>query len=732
MILMKNMVYEWTDNPGPDSVERVLWLNSSSSDVWTIKIYGRKARPVLRDRNDLERALETGAARALPKDPFAYLIRPEEDIKESHRERRDKAWKLISPLFEDNSAEVFEPYERNSRVMTLVKSGVSTKWTLYRHRRRYFQRGQVKNALLPLYDNCGWRDRLDSNKDKGEDAANPLSDRKKLGRPSKLSAATGETRGVNVTKEMLQVFRNGFALFYEKRIRNPLKRAYQLTLEKFFNCGYDQDKDGAWVPQLPPAEELPSYRQFNYWYKKERLPRESQTARDGPIRQKLSGRAKLGDSTQMAAGPGSIFQVDATPGDVYLVSSFNRNWIIGRPIIYFIIDVFSRLIVGLSVSLEGPSWLGAMLAIENAVTDKVTFCAEYGITIESSEWPAFHLPEALMADRGEFEGYDADQLVSAFSTRVDNTAPYRADLKGIVEQHIDLSNEKTIHWLPGRVRKRDRGDRDHRLDAKLTLNEFRKIMILSVLDHNKNQRLHDYPMDEHMIAEGVEPYPIDLWKWGIKNRSGHLRKFDIETVRLNLLPEAEASVTQTGIYFAHLHYSCDLAEREQWFERAGEKGSWRIRVAHDPRTRNQIYLRLDKGKRMEVCHLLEKDKAFLDRDWYETLDEFELRAQRKEGAQTQHKRSRAKLHAATDQVVSQAEEKAADSHVDMSDRARISGIRENRKHERDLEREAKAWELGTNSKQLNNASPLPQGGYVPPPQPIDKLRRIRERKMKNG
>lgn len=732
MILTRNMVYEWTDNPGPGSVERVLSLSPSSSDVWTINIYGRKARPVLRDRDELERALETGAARALPKDPFAYLIRPEEDIKESHRERRDKAWEVISPLIDDDNSEVFEPYERNSQVMKLVKNGRYTKSTIYRHRRRYFQRGQMKNALLPLYDNCGWRDRLDSNEDKGEEASNPLSDRKKLGRPSKLSAATGETRGVNVTSEMLQVFRNGISLFYEKRLRKPLKRAYQLTLEKFFNCGYEHDRDGVWVAQLPPSDELPSYRQFKYWYKKERLPRESQTARDGPIRQKLSGRAKLGDSTQMAVGPGSVFQVDATPGDVYLVSSFNRNWIIGRPIIYFLIDVFSRLIVGLSVSLEGPSWLGAMLAVENAVTDKVAFCAEYGITIEPSEWPAFHLPEALMADRGEFEGYNADQLVNAFSTRVDNTAPYRADLKGIVEQHIDRSNEKTIHWLPGRVRKRERGDRDHRLDAKLTLNEFRKIMILSVLDHNKNQRLENYPMDEHMIAEGVEPYPIDLWNWGIKNRSGHLRKFDIETVRLNLLPEDEASVTQTGIYFAHLHYTCELADREQWCERAGEKGSWKIRVAHDPRTRNQIYLRLDNGKRMEVCHLLEKDKTFLDRDWYETLDEFELRTQRKEGAQTRNQRSRAKLHAVTNQVVSQAEEKAAASHVDMSDRARISGIRENRKHERDLERKANAWEFSHDPKQSNHSTPSPQTGYVPPPQPMDKLRRIRQRKMQNG
>jgi len=51
------------------------------------------------------------------------------------------------------------------------------------------------------------------------------------------------------------------------------------------------------------------------------------------------------------------------------------------------------------------------------------------------------------------------------------------------------------------------------------------------------------------------------------------------------------------------------------------EGSWRLPIAHDPRTSNRIYLRLDNGKRMETCHLLPADKTFLDRNWYETLED---------------------------------------------------------------------------------------------------------------
>jgi hypothetical protein len=536
--------------------------------------------------------------------------------------------------------------------------------------------------------------------------------------------------GVNITKETSQLLRTGIRLFYDKREKLPLKTAYDRTIERFFNNGYYKNRYGAWVEVLPPTEQLPTYRQFHYWYNKERKPRRSQIARDGETRHNLSGRAKLGDSTQMAAGPGSVFQIDATIGDVYLVSSLDRNRIIGRPVIYFVVDVFSRLVVGLSVALEGPSWIGAMLALENTATDKVAFCAEYDIPIEQSEWPAFHLPEALMADRGEFEGYNADHLVNAFDIRVDNTAPYRGDLKGIVEQHIDLSNEKIIHWTPGRVRKRERGERDYRLDATPTLNEFRKVMTLSVLDHNNQKRLTDYRKDADMIADQVEPYPVDLWNWGINNRSGHLRKFDLETLRLNLLPEAEATVTQHGIQFMNLAYISELASREQWYERAGEKGSWKIRVAHDPRTCNRIYLRLDNGKRIETCHLLPADKTFLDREWYETQEEFELRKQQTQSAQTRGQRSRADFHASTNQIFEAArKEKAGQVDVNMSDRARLRSIRENRKHEREMERGANAWELGAAPKPTP-AAPDPQvGGYVPPPQPTNKLRTIRERMM---
>src|ERR1041385_7870278 len=138
MTLLKNMVFEWTEKPGPDSMERVLWLGYSDT-VWTIKIYGKKSAPLKRSREELESALDAGAARILSRDPFAHLVRSEADIKKTHREYRDKRWATIEPIVQDEGTELFEFYGRNSPIIKLAKSKGFAKSTVYRNLRRYWQ-----------------------------------------------------------------------------------------------------------------------------------------------------------------------------------------------------------------------------------------------------------------------------------------------------------------------------------------------------------------------------------------------------------------------------------------------------------------------------------------------------------------------------------------------------------------------------------------------------------------
>ncbi len=344
-------------------------------------------------------------------------------------------------------------------------------------------------------------------------------------------------------------------------------------------------------------------------------------------------------------------------GDILLVSMLDRRRILGRPVIYIIVDVFSDLIVGMSVSLEGPNRQGAMLTLENMAHDKVAYCREFGIDITEDAWPSHHLPKAMLASRSELLLKNANILVNALDIEISNTQPCRLDWKESFERCFPLLDDTTIHWLPGSVNGlSEPGRKGYRLDGCLTLNEFRRLVIDCIIEHNMAHRLSDDDLDEDMIADGVEPYPRDVWTWGIQNRTGVLRTLPIDDVRHSLLLEAEATVTHEGICFHTMHYTCGSAIQERWFEqvRTEMTGRFPIPVLYDPRTPDQIYLRPLGSQRLEICRLLEKDKAkFEGCDWFDIEDMIARRTIRT-ATDMRDSRHRVELPALRDRIMEEA------------------------------------------------------------------------------
>lgn len=92
-------------------------------------------------------------------------------------------------------------------------------------------------------------------------------------------------------------------------------------------------ENGIKMPIVNSIEEIPTFGQFRYWFEKDRNYKKEITTRYSAKTYELKHRPIIGQSTCEAMGPGSIFQIDATIADIYLLSRFNRNWIIGRPTI---------------------------------------------------------------------------------------------------------------------------------------------------------------------------------------------------------------------------------------------------------------------------------------------------------------------------------------------------------------------------------------------------------------
>ncbi|MBG9656279.1 Mu transposase C-terminal domain-containing protein [Cytobacillus firmus] len=665
------------DAAGNKQTERILWIDEGSVICYTINIEKEKTLPIKRTISDLQQMHNENLLFFVNEDPFGFIYQDDEQLSEKNRLLRDERWDCINNIILQEP-DIFDAQKRGALIRLSMEKTGKTKRLIYKYLTQFWQRGKSKNTLLPDYQNSGG---------KGKEKNFTV----KTGRPRKFGASIGE--GIVIDDEIKRIFEVSVKRYYHTVKQNPLSKTYKLMLKNFFVKDFRYE-NGVKMPILLEQDMLPSYRQFQFWYEKTYKAEEKLRKRKGNRKYELNHRAVLGTSVSDLYGPGTKYQIDATVADVYVVSSFNRNWIIGRPVIYVVIDVFSRMIVGLYVGLEGPSWFGAMMALANTASDKVSYCRKYGIDITKEEWDCHHLPQTLLADRGELEGYNVERLINAFHMKVENTPPYRADWKGIVEQHFRIINTKVKPFLPGTVDTdvRVRGDRDYRLDATLTLEEFTSVIIHCVLHHNNQHWLRNYNQDEMMIQDEVPLIPHELWNWGIKNRSGKLRSYSEDIVKLHLLPSANARVTYKGIEFKKMRYSSETALKENWFGEAREK-SWLIPVCYDPRDMSHIYLPSEDGRTYEVATLLDHQKKYSGKTIEEVEYYFNYELLKEQNYSHEKVQKESDLDSNIEHIVQKAKKSLNKEKVEMSNNQKVKGIRGNRSMEKEARRKEEAFLL---------------------------------------
>lgn len=383
--------------------ERALWLDPNGRGGWFIDIDGDSATPICRGRGEVDELLNEG------------LLMPSDDpwldtgaaLTATQETRRDEAWGAIRPIAMAQP-ESFDPRRRAAMIRTRVSETGTSRYSLYRLLRRWWQRGMTPAALTPDYANSGAPGKRRA--DRGV----------KRGGPVRYGP-----EGLNVDDEVRAAFRDSVTRYFAMNKKLNVTDCYHKCLELHFCDLMINEETGRQEPILRHA--YPSLRQFRYWLERDNdlfaLARKRRTPR---VYDKGS-RAILGTSLDEVIGPGSRYQIDATIADIYLVSRFDRRKIVGRPVVYVVIDVFSRMIAGLYVGLEGPSWVGAMMALANAASPKATWCRQFGVEISEADWPCHSLPSVLLADRGEMLGAAADTLIQRFGIRIENSAPYRAD-----------------------------------------------------------------------------------------------------------------------------------------------------------------------------------------------------------------------------------------------------------------------------------------------------------------
>ena len=575
-MLLVNQVFQQEDK-----WYRLLW--SDTANAFWIDIYEKTAWPEIIQVHQLDEMIKNGALK-LVVDPFLDVILREVKVDSIEWNKRESGWNIL--VGELDNLDIYSSSGRASAIKRMMKIHHITHQTAYRLLRRYWQRGMSRNALLPDYVNSGAKGKIRSPKER------------KLGRPRTVK----DGEGCNITNEIERIFRQVIEskLLIEKR--PVISDAHVIAIGSLKN-----------IYPHATSYNFPTIEQFRYFFKREYRVIDIIEKQTNAIDYAKDIRPIMGTSTTDSLGPGYRYQIDATIADIYLISESDRSRIVGRPVVYIVIDVFSRMVTGIYVGFEGPSWVSAMMALANTVSDKVEYCRQFDIEISYDEWPVQGLPSVILADKGELNGTKIEVFAEATGMRIENAPARRGDAKGIVERYFRTLQDGFKPYLSGIVEphmSRKMGGHDYRQDATLTLSEFTKIIIAGVLWHNNFHTLSKYDRSELMPGD-IPAVPLMLWNWGLANMTGKLRSISEDVARINLMPHDQATVSDLGICIFGCYYTCTEALKQGWFHRGDGKRPSTLQVAYDPRSADHIYVRpVNDLKTYWICDLADRSRRF--------------------------------------------------------------------------------------------------------------------------
>lgn len=295
------------------------------------------------------------------------------------------------------------------------------------------------------------------------------------------------------------------------------------------------------------------------------------------------------------AGPAHTYEIDASQVDHWIVSreEGKQKHIIGKATLYIVVDRFSRLLVGWAVSLDPPSWTGAMQAILSIFQDKEEMCRENGVEYDSSHWPAHGLmAERFFADRGsEMTGHNSEMIIDGLGVKVTNARSLWSAAKGMVECtfkliHVSL---KVMHagYDPAYNTKTRRARKTYK-DARLNLAQLRSKLLQAIIDHNT--RVHKgYVLHPNDVRDGVLAIPASIFVRGMA-RHGRPSTYDEQEVLFHLLPRDKATVHEDGISYGGAKYKCAEAIKKGWHTKAAGGNPFEIDIRHLPGIVDNIYV----------------------------------------------------------------------------------------------------------------------------------------------
>jgi putative transposase len=292
-----------------------------------------------------------------------------------------------------------------------------------------------------------------------------------------------------------------------------------------------------------------------------------------PIAKEFKYKNRVVRGSTAAQAPLERTQLDHTIADVHIIEP-NSGVPIGRPVLSMLLDTATRVVLGMTLSLEAPSCLSVGLCIHHGVIQKTDWLRSLGL--EDGCWPGYGLMQEVYTDNAqEFHASSFRRSCEAYSIRLSFRPPGHPAAGGLIERAIGTFMTK-VRLLPGSSYSKLLGKAPKKVhrSARITLSELEEYLAREVSRYHR----------ERHSTLGVPP--LTAWErgWNVNGRIATPRLPESEgNFLISFLPGKFRTVTREGVSLFGLQYqSSHLSD-------LAKPGVKRM-VRYDPRNLSRVFV----------------------------------------------------------------------------------------------------------------------------------------------
>ena len=273
--------------------------------------------------------------------------------------------------------------------------------------------------------------------------------------------------------------------------------------------------------------------------------------------------------------PLAMVQIDHTLLPVIVVDDEHRKPI-NRAWITLAIDVYSRVCLGMYLSLDPPSAMSAGMCLSHAILPKEAWLAQHGHN--EFDWPGYGVMDVLHMDNAkEFRGNMLRTACAEYGIDIHLRPVKQPHYGGHIERLMGTVSEalKDVRGATFSGPK-EKGIYDAEGNACLTLDELERWLILLFARYHRD------------VHTGIGTTPLNRWREGtlgtakIPARGLPGRRTDVEKVRIDFMPYMERTIQAYGVLINQVNYYSDVLR--PWID---------ARDPNEPRFRRNFKFRYD-------------------------------------------------------------------------------------------------------------------------------------------